>query len=192
MKRAYLFFLAAAAFIFTGCFDMSMDVWVKTNNSGRLTVGLGMEEFFANTELENGKTVADNLKEQLLQGARDEFKDVIFNRTNIHEYYEDGKYFVALDADVRGIMGSELTRLSNGNYRLDWLFGNDDQAIPEDQIWLFWGRYLTIRLHGERVVSANGRISGDMKSVSWRYPLTEAFKIGFSKRLLADIRPLVL
>lgn len=191
MKRVFLFSILCLATVFTGCFDMSIDMWVKTGNNGRVTFGVSMDQNLAQAEVEKGKTFADAIKEELSKNAKTQFNKFTFIRSDIQEYYADGKYYAAFDADVKGMTsGTEFTLLSNGNYRFDWLFHTKDQALQDDKKWFFIDRYLTIRIHGERILSANGRISDDMKTATWSYPLVDAFSKGFSKPLKADIKPL--
>lgn len=193
MKRMYFLFVLSSAFVFTGCLDMSVDIWIRPNNAGRMTLEVSMDEYLAKAEYEKGKTFAEGLKEQLAQNVKSSFGGTTFTRANIQEYYRNGKYHAAFDAEATGLFSaSELTRLGYGNYRVNWLFETNDQEIPEDQRWLFIGRYLTINLHGARILSSNGNISGDMKTTTWSYPLTEAFKKGFRRTFQADLKPLAM
>ncbi len=118
---------------------------------------------------------------------------------------------VGSDASARQVLAGtrapEVVKLDNGNYRFSASLGGagdsagsrEDSDNPFAQLGQAFGRALVqqvfqdaairVRVHGSEVLSGNGQLDADKRSMAWRVPLGELVAPGAAPRVLeAEVR----
>jgi hypothetical protein len=132
--------------------------------------------------------------DETMARVRDEFSPPDAQEPSMKEVLEDAR-------------APEVVKLDNGNYRFSATLGGapagggggGNPNDPFAQLGQALGRAvfqqvfqdaaLTVRVHGAEVLSGNGQLSPDKRTVAWRVPLSELVTPGAAPRVLeAEVR----
>ncbi len=104
--------------------------------------------------------------------------------------------------DTSGKSEIKIEKLPNGNIQFVQIFKgerkestqtNDSSIVANDSVSqamataMFGDKGVTIRIHAPQIISSNGKLDEQMKSVEWKIGLAELAKGSFSKELKAEI-----
>jgi hypothetical protein len=192
--------LLLSAFVLTGCFEVSEDLTIHGDGSGRIVFEIGLDEniaklaalgndsgtFFDRNKLEERLKTSENvekyeIRERMENGVQRTIVDVM-----VKDMTEDmdglgdlASKDVAekLDVGDKSAAPFVFTRMEGGNFKFTQ---NVTKEKKEDTNALvaglmssqLSGKYMRVKLNGA-IVSANGSIAEDKKSVSWEIPMAQ-------------------
>lgn len=195
----------------SGCFNLSEDVWISSDSSGRIEVDLSFSERVAAlADFKGELTQAINAEDSgIVEFSENGIRHLVFGLDfdDIHQLPElIQKPKEVLDEEGKGIFfavdeleGRDIhyqQRLNVGNAPT---ITDDDETDAENIDSSFFGqlfvasvfsdKYFTVSIHSPKILRGNGRLIEDGKGMLWRIPLHEFMNSeGFEKEFDADIR----
>lgn len=217
MKKFYLFAIAVL-FFSAGCFEAEQDVWVNPDGSARMQVVFGLSKELLEFAKEGGEgenpfvemkgreaeiETDPNIKSaEFVEFDKDEVHYFGWNLelrdvTKLGDAYkkafpEDSTEGPSVDENIN------VERKPNGNLLFTYIFHQDgknpDELTEDDKMAqemaqsMFEGKFFIIRLHGAKIMTANGEIDEQKQNVIWQIPMSEMMsELSYHKELVAEI-----
>lgn len=187
----------------TSCMDIDQEITVNTDNSGAVSMKVTMEESIAammDADPENAlfaeekvaaaakdvenikshKTIKETKDGKAIRGLALEIKDLTKDLSEIGKVMSPGE---TSDEDSKGD-APKFTKLANGNLSFEYemnappMGAEGEEPDPQQMAMMeqmFAGKKFTTKLNGP-IVSSNGKIADDKKSVTWEIPWTDMLK----------------
>lgn len=202
MKKFSHLLLLAGAMLLTGCFDMSQDLWINKDGSGRMRYQLGINEQLAAlsnqadpcTEFYQDKTTLEQypgVQSVKYENRREggvqfcivdinvkHFSDLVQLQTHVMKDSMPARH----QAEFQSSM--ELTEQEDGNGHFRLYVENSARHAGNDELQkqaghfanvlmaqVMSGRYWTVTLHANEILTANGEPIEKGKVVQWKVPL---------------------
>lgn len=183
--------LMLMVFVLSGCLNITQEVWVNPDGSGKIKIDMGLGEVFfqmggdeASNPLTEMKTDFEaqsgtkNLKVSEYTDDKAQMRHLVieFETDNIQQYL--------LNNASQSSMGAPMTleKLANGNYLLKQTISNPDpssaggevdQQTKDMMVEYFKDMYWKIIVHVPSVISTTGSQSG--QTVEWKVPMADLF-----------------
>lgn len=186
--------LLALALALSGCLNISQEMWVNPDGSGKMKIDMGLGEIFFQFGGDAEASPFEDLKATFKEapGIKNmtvrEYNDsnaqmrhlvIEFDVDNIYDY------FTTQAAAAGGTLGSDmkLEQLANGNFRITQKLANPsqdeaplDDASKDMMRDYFKNMYWQVIIHVPTVVNTNGNRSGN--TVEWKVPMADLFLEG--------------
>lgn len=171
------------AILLTGCFDMTQEIWIYANGSGKVSIDIGIEKSFA-TGLSASGDPFGSFNMETANGSLSEYDSEDMHHFVATTTYTDlNTLITSLQNDETGSTSVNFYQAENGNFILRQTvnFGGmaSQQGLDTESIGMMNsmlnGKYFTVRIHVPNVVNSNGAINRLTNTVEWRIPIAEMY-----------------
>jgi len=191
------------AVIATGCFETKTEYWFRSDGSGKAVFDLGVSEELAPKLDELAANMKQGIAERdgdsnIEDASVETYEDgdfahlmVSVDVADMTALPKDSFLLFKHDPGQKGVRGGDgmvngvtIKRLSSGNILFEQKFphphagsqstGANPMAKAMAASFLA-GKYATVIVHANKIVSTNGTISEDGKTVAWKIPLADLY-----------------
>jgi len=195
-------------FLFSGCLETKTEYWFNSDGSGKVVFDLGISKQLAGAEK------MEALVKDAQEKARRREKSSNVKSVSVRSYLDgDFSHFV-VEMEIRDmskswedsssnavsngdqmektlfIDGLSVRKLESGNISFERRFpGGEGEGNPTPPAMesFFAGRNATVVVHAPGIVSANGALSDDGRTVTWKIPMLDVIKGKVTHPLKAEL-----
>jgi hypothetical protein len=183
-----IFLLFICIISLTGCIRVSEEIWINSDNSGKIVFSIGISEQLL--ALAQNNNFQANIEDKIPGGLNQNLASsnpLVKNLSIQDENKEDYKY-KTYSADITdlekffntgGNTPYSISKLDNGNLLFKQVISVPDNPVPNSSNDIgsnlvkaaFAGDYLKVIVHVNDVVKTNGNLNKENNTVEWDIPI---------------------
>jgi hypothetical protein len=218
MRIMRFLFLLPLCFLLTSCFEYTQENWINRDGTGKASIDLSVPAALGLVLSNSPKESTEGQEEDLAWFLANKeavkarlLADSAVTHCEIRDFTENGRYHIQITIDVNDVSAfPRLPKVASNTlqdgtsedaaYRMDpkWLAydwsltlkgmdQNQAQTPNAGALLLFNEAKAVIRLHGD-ILSSNGTVLEQGKSVEWIIPASELFNPETKRTLTASVR----